>query len=66
MTANEYPSNGVRAASPVAGRTASSRESGAAAVNPLALYLHEIGRYRLLTRAEEVQRRSGSKVGMGE
>jgi RNA polymerase sigma factor (sigma-70 family) len=34
---------------------ASSRESGAAAANPLALYLNEIGRYRLLTRAEEVQ-----------
>jgi RNA polymerase primary sigma factor len=27
----------------------------AAAANPLALYLHQIGRYRLLTRAEEVQ-----------
>jgi RNA polymerase primary sigma factor len=31
------------------------RESGAVAANPLSLYLHEIGRYRLLTRAEEVQ-----------
>ena len=38
-------------------RTASerSRERSAAAANPLSLYLHEIGRYRLLTRAEEVQ-----------
>src|SRR5881394_3543486 len=35
--------------------TTSSREAGAAAANPLSLYLHEIGRYRLLTRAEEVQ-----------
>jgi RNA polymerase primary sigma factor len=33
----------------------SSREAGATAANPLSLYLHEIGRYRLLTRAEEVQ-----------
>jgi RNA polymerase primary sigma factor len=32
-----------------------SREPGAAAADPLALYLHEIGRYRLLTRADEVQ-----------
>jgi RNA polymerase primary sigma factor len=32
-----------------------SRERGAVAANPLSLYLHEIGRYRLLTRAEEVQ-----------
>src|SRR3954453_15067345 len=35
--------------------TTSSREAGAAAGNSLSLYLHEIGRYRLLTRAEEVQ-----------
>jgi RNA polymerase primary sigma factor len=32
-----------------------SRQRGAVAANPLSLYLHEIGRYRLLTRAEEVQ-----------
>jgi RNA polymerase primary sigma factor len=31
------------------------REQDAAAADPLALYLREIGRYRLLTRAEEVQ-----------
>jgi RNA polymerase primary sigma factor len=37
------------------GRIARSRESGAATANPLALYLNDIGRYRLLTRAEEVQ-----------
>src|SRR4051812_31112335 len=35
--------------------TTSSREAGATAANSLSLYLHEIGRYRLLTRAEEVQ-----------
>ena len=29
--------------------------SSAAGVNSLSRYLHEIGRYRLLTRAEEVQ-----------
>jgi RNA polymerase primary sigma factor len=61
MTTNERTSNGDRATStstsPAArpGRTAGSGESGAAAANSLALYLHEIGRYRLLTRAEEVQ-----------
>jgi RNA polymerase primary sigma factor len=33
----------------------SSREPGATGADPLALYLNDIGRYRLLTRAEEVQ-----------
>jgi RNA polymerase primary sigma factor len=57
MTTNEHPRTGVRATSPAARpeRTASSRESDAAAANPLGLYLNTIGRYRLLTRAEEVQ-----------
>jgi RNA polymerase primary sigma factor len=57
MTTSEHPSNGVRATSPGArpGRTTSSGESGAAVANPLALYLNTIGRYRLLTRAEELQ-----------
>jgi RNA polymerase primary sigma factor len=56
MTTNEHPSNGARTTSPAApGRRASSREPGAAAADPLALYLKDIGRYRLLTRAEEVQ-----------
>jgi RNA polymerase primary sigma factor len=57
MTTNEHPSTGVSPTSPASRlqRTASSRESGAAAANPLALYLNTIGRYRLLTRAEEVQ-----------
>src|SRR3954467_13873469 len=43
--------------------TTSSREAGAAAANPLSLYLHEIGRYRLLTRAEEVQLAKGVERG---
>ena len=57
MTNNEHPSNGIRAASPAARPrpTTSSRGSSPAASDPLALYLHEIGRYQLLTRAEEVQ-----------
>ena len=57
MTNNEHPSNGIRAASPAARPrpTASSRGSSPAASDPLALYLHEIGRYQLLTRAEEVR-----------
>jgi RNA polymerase primary sigma factor len=57
MTTNEHPSNGVRKTSPAArpGRRTGSREPGVAAADPLALYLNDIGRYRLLTRAEEVQ-----------
>ena len=57
MTINEHPTTEARAAAPVTqpGRTASSPKSGATAASPLALYLKEIGRYRLLTRAEEVQ-----------
>jgi RNA polymerase primary sigma factor len=47
MTTTEHPSNGP----------------GAAAANPLALYLNEIGRYRLLTRAEEVQLAKRIEVG---
>jgi RNA polymerase primary sigma factor len=45
MTNNESTTNRV---------VEPSREPDAAA-DPLALYLHEIGRYRLLTRADEVQ-----------
>ena len=57
MTTNEHPSNGVRTTSPASRRVrrASSRAPGVAAADPLALYLKDIGRYRLLTRAEEVQ-----------
>ena len=57
MTTNEHPSNGVRKTSPAAPpeRRAGSRKPGVAAADPLALYLKDIGRYRLLTRAEEVQ-----------
>src|SRR3954467_11232480 len=43
--------------------TTSSREPGAAAANSLSLYLHEIGRYRLLTQAEEVQLAKGIERG---
>src|SRR6266516_2121860 len=57
MTTYEHPSNGLGAPSPGARprRTAGSRESGAVGANSLALYLRAIGRYRLLTRAEEVR-----------
>lgn len=57
MTTNGRTANGVRANSPATrpGRTADSRESGEATANSLGLYLHEIGRYRLLTQTEEVQ-----------
>jgi RNA polymerase primary sigma factor len=56
MTTNERTANRIGASSSTAGgHSEQSREPGAAAANPLALYLHEIGRYRLLTRAEEVQ-----------
>jgi RNA polymerase primary sigma factor len=57
MTTNKRTAKKIKTSSPTAGRGHSerSREPGAAAANPLSLYLHEIGRYRLLTRAEEVQ-----------
>ena len=56
MSTNERTANRIGASSSTAdGHSEHSRERGAAAANPLALYLHEIGRYRLLTRAEEVQ-----------
>src|ERR687888_643008 len=57
MTTNEHPSNGVSTTSPAArpGRRTGSRERGVTAADPLSLYLKDIGRYRLLTRAEEVQ-----------
>jgi len=46
MTTNERTAKKITTSSPTA---------GAAAGNSLSLYLHEIGRYRLLTRAEEMQ-----------
>jgi len=57
MTTNERTAKKIKTSSPTAGRgyTDRSREAGVPAANPLSLYLHEIGRYRLLTRAEEVQ-----------
>ena len=57
MTNNEH-TNGVGARPSTTtgdGNAQPSRRPSAAAADPLALYLHEIGRYRLLTRAEEVQ-----------
>jgi RNA polymerase primary sigma factor len=56
METNERTANEVRATSPAPrpGRPKGMRDH-AAVTNTLALYLHEIGRYRLLTRAEEVQ-----------
>jgi RNA polymerase primary sigma factor len=53
MTTNERTAK-IETGSPTA-RRGYSRGAGAAAPNTLSLYLHEIGRYRLLTRAEEVQ-----------
>jgi RNA polymerase primary sigma factor len=57
MTNDEHTAKKIKTSSPMAGRGNSerSRGSGAAPANPLSLYLQEIGRYRLLTRAEEVQ-----------
>jgi RNA polymerase primary sigma factor len=59
MTNNERITNRVGAhpstTATGCGHSERSREPGAAAADPLALYLREIGRYRLLTRAEEVQ-----------
>ena len=56
MTTNERTAND-RTTSANARRklAAHAREAGPATTNALARYLHEIGRYRLLTRAEEVQ-----------
>jgi RNA polymerase primary sigma factor len=56
MDTNERTANEVRATSPAPrpGRPKGMRDDAPVA-NPLALYLHEIGRYRLLTRAEEVR-----------
>ena len=53
MTTNGRTPKRLGATSPAA-RPAGLHEPGPAA-GTLALYLHEIGRYRLLTRAEEVQ-----------
>src|SRR4051794_24404516 len=57
MTTNERTPKKVKASSPTARRahTERSRDAAAAGANTLSLYLQEIGRYRLLTRAEEVQ-----------
>ena len=57
MTTNERTANKIKTSSATAGRGywERSREPRTAAANPLSLYLNEIGRYRLLTRAEEVQ-----------
>ena len=54
MSTQEQKSQGIRTARS-ATRSKGSGNSAGAAASPLGLYLHEIGRYRLLTRAEEVQ-----------
>src|SRR3954468_1346611 len=53
MTTNERTAK-IETGSPTA-RRGYSRGAGAAAPNTLSLYLQEIGRYRLLSRAEEGQ-----------
>lgn len=57
MTNNAHTNRGGASSSTTTAGVNSrpSREPSAAAADALALYLHEIGRYRLLTRAEEVQ-----------
>jgi RNA polymerase primary sigma factor len=57
MTTNERTANKMRATSTNAGRgqAAHLREPSPATADGLALYLREIGRYRLLTPAEEVR-----------
>ena len=55
MTTNTHDDNGAGPPLAPTGRSAGSREDSTPVANSLALYLHEIGRYRLLTRAEEVQ-----------
>jgi RNA polymerase primary sigma factor len=57
MTTHERTATTSKTSSPNAARGRSERpaEPGGAAGSPLSLYLREIGRYRLLTRAEEVQ-----------
>ena len=57
MPTDEHTPKGIKLSSPIGdgGQTERPRVTGAGAVSPLSLYLREIGRYRLLTRAEEVQ-----------
>jgi RNA polymerase primary sigma factor len=55
MTTNERTAKKTSSATAGSGRSERSPGPGVAAANPLSLYLQEIGRYRLLTRAEEVQ-----------
>jgi RNA polymerase primary sigma factor len=57
MTTHARTAPKIKASSPAPSRRHSERtlETGAASANALSLYLHEIGRYRLLTRSEEVQ-----------
>ena len=57
MSTNERTPKRIKSSSPSAsrGRSDGPRELGTSAASPLSLYLSEIGRYQLLTRAEEVQ-----------
>src|SRR5262249_38479939 len=65
MTNNERTATKIMASAPTARRShrKHSRKPDAAAADPLTLYLQEIGRYRLLTRAEEVQLAKGIERG---
>jgi RNA polymerase primary sigma factor len=57
MSTNEPTAKKINTSSPTdgVGPSERSQEPGAGFANPLSLYLREIGRYQLLTRAEEVQ-----------
>lgn len=57
MTSDERIADETRPAAPATrkGDSAGLREAETTAIEPLAYYLQQIGRYRLLTRAEEAQ-----------
>jgi RNA polymerase primary sigma factor len=65
MSTNERTPKRIKSSSTTWDREESerSRGAGAGAASPLSLYLREIGRYQLLTRAEEVQLAKRIEVG---